>query len=76
MIDEDEQKYIRYSWFSYDPAVESKAKQLAELWRDDNTPKRRSKRDFESAFNVILTAVEMLSGYDDNLLRIPVDNNL
>ncbi len=76
MIDEDEQMYIRYSWFSYDPAVESKAKQLAELWRDDKTPLRRSKRDFGSAFNVILTAVEMLSGYDDNLLRIPRDNNL
>ena len=57
MIDEDEQMYIRYSWFSYDPAVESKAKQLAELWRDDKTPLRRSKRDFGSAFNVILTAV-------------------
>jgi hypothetical protein len=26
MIDEDEQEYIKYSWFSYDPAAESKAK--------------------------------------------------
>jgi len=77
MIDEDEQEYIKYSWFSYDPAAESKAKQLAELWKDDKTPIRRSKRrDFDSAFNVILTAVEMLDGYDDKLLRIPRDNNL
>lgn len=76
MIDEDEQKYIRYNWFSYDPTAVSKAKQLAELWRDDKTSIRRSKRDFESAFNVILTAVEILDGYDGNLLRIPVDNNL
>jgi hypothetical protein len=68
--------YIRYDWVSDDPKMVSKAEELAELWRAEKLPKRKNKRPFDRAFNVILTAMEVLEVYAGNLVHIPVNNNL
>lgn len=68
------ERYIKYHWISDDPNLISKAEELAELRRA--TQSRKSKRPFEEAFNVILTAFEVLGVYSGFELRIPRDNNL
>ncbi len=70
-LDEDDFKYLRYDWVSDDPDMLKIATFLSEQWKDKNTPQRRSKRDFETAFNVVLSAIEVCSGYERQWLRIP-----
>ena len=72
--DEDEFKYLKFDWYSHDEKLKAVAHKLAERWKDEATPKRRSKRDFESAFNVVLTALEVNGFYDGTQIRIPIYN--
>jgi len=73
LVDSDEEdfKYLRFDWISIDPGLTEKATQLGEAWKDENTTQRRSKRDLASAFNAVLTAVEVCGGYTRLSLRIP-----
>ena len=68
--------YIRFNWISHDKKLVSKAQELAELYRNEKQPKRRNRRPFEDAFNVILTSLEVLGGYSHWGIRIPTDHNL
>ena len=70
-LDEEDFKYLRYDWVSDDPKLLKIAALLSEQWRNKKTSQRRSKRDFDMAFNVVLTAVEVCSGYERRWLRIP-----
>jgi hypothetical protein len=72
--DGDEFKYLKFDWYSHDERLKAVAHKLAERWKDEATPKRRSKRDFESAFNVVLTALEVNGFYDGIQIRIPIYN--
>lgn len=72
LLDDDEDfKYLRFDWISSDPLLAEKATQLGEAWKDENTTQRRSTRDLASAFNAVLTAVEVCGGYTRPSLRIP-----
>ena len=54
----------------------AKAELLATQYRAAKQQLRRNKRDFETAFNVILTNVEVYQAYDGWCLNIPTNNNL
>ena len=54
----------------------AQAELLATQYRAENQQLRKNSRDFETAFNVILTSVEVYQAYDDWCLHIPTNNNL
>ena len=68
--------YLNYRHVSSDPNLITEAEQLAAQYRAVKQQLRRNKRDFASAFNVILTNVEVYQAYDGYCLNIPTDNNL
>ena len=68
--------YLNYRHVSSDPNLIAKAELLAAQYRAAKQQLRRNKRDFETAFNVILTNVEVYQAYDGYCLNIPTDNNL
>jgi len=69
--------YITYNAVSTNSTLMSIAYKLAERWKDENNKVRRTKRDFASAFNSILTGIEICQGYSDNTyLWIPINKNL
>ena len=68
--------YIKYHHISDDPALIEKAQSLADLYRLFKQQQRKSNRDFESAFNVILTSADIFQAYDGWSLYIPTNNNL
>ena len=68
-LDEEDFKYLRYDWVSDDPKLLKIAALLSEQWKNKKTSQRRSKRDFDMAFNVVLSAVEVCSGYERRWLR-------
>jgi hypothetical protein len=68
--------YISYRWISDDPAAISKADKLTQLYRAEMQPKRKNKRPFNNAFNVILTAIEMSDTYSGRLIHVPTNNNI
>ena len=70
-LDEEDFKYLRYDWVSDDPKLLKIAALLSEQWKDKKTPQRRSTRDFDTAFNVVLSAIEVCSGYERDWIRIP-----
>ncbi|MDB4166215.1 hypothetical protein N8540_09755 [Gammaproteobacteria bacterium] len=68
--------YLNYRQFSSDPKLIAQAELLATQYRAANQQLRKNSRDFEVAFNVILTNVEVYQAYDGWCLQIPTDNNL
>ena len=71
-LDEEDFTYLRLDWISDDPPMLAISHRLSERWKDTVTPLRRSKRDMATAFNVVLTAIEVCSGYAREWLRIPI----
>ena len=68
--------YLNYRHVSSDPNLIAKAELLAAQYRAAKQQLRRNSRDFATAFNVILTNVEVYQAYDDWCLHIPTNNNL
>ena len=68
--------YLNYRHVSSAPNLITKAKLLAAQYRAKKQQLRKNNRDFEVAFNVILTNVEVYQAYDGWCLNIPTDNNL
>jgi hypothetical protein len=68
--------YLNYRHVSSDAKLIAKAELLATQYRAAKQQLRKNSRDFETAFNVILTNVEVHQAYDDWCLNIPTDNNL
>jgi hypothetical protein len=66
--------YIKYNWESHSEALRATASRLTEQRHQVRLRKRR--RDLPAAFNVILTAIEVLEGYSGSELYIPTNNNL
>ena len=73
-LDEDEFKYLKFDWYSHDDRLKAIAHRLAEQWKDEKTPSRRSKRPMEQAFNIVLTALEVSGIYVREQIRIPIYN--
>ena len=74
--DENKAHYIKYNHISDDPALIKNAQSLADLCRHSRRQQRKSNRDFEAAFNVILTSADIFQAYDGWSLYIPTNNNL
>ena len=74
--DENKAHYIKYNHISDDPALIKKAHSLADRYRLFKQQQRKSNRDFEAAFNAILTSIEIFQAYDGWSLYIPTNNNL
>ena len=74
--DDNKTHYIKYHHLSDDPALIEKAQSLAELYTLSRQQQRKSIRDFEAAFNVILTSADIFQAYDLWSLYIPTNNNL
>ena len=68
--------YLNYRHVSSDPNLIIKAELLATKYRAAKQQLRKNNRDFETAFNIILTNVEVYQAYDDWCLNIPTNNNL
>ena len=68
--------YLNYRHVSSDPKLIAKAELLATQYRAEKQQLRRNKRDFATAFNVILTNAEVHQAYADWCLHIPTNNNL
>ena len=68
--------YLNYRHVSSDPNLIAKAELLATQYRAAKQQLRKNNRDFEAAFNVILTNIEVYQAYDGYCLNIPTDNNL
>ena len=68
--------YLNYRQVSSDPNLINKAELLATQYRAAKQQLRKNSRDFETAFNVILTNIEVHQAYDDWCLHIPTNNNL
>ena len=74
--DDNKTHYIKYHHLSDDPALIEKAQSLAELYTLSRQQQRKSIRDFEAAFNVILTSADIFQAYDLWSLYTPTNNNL
>ena len=74
--DDNKAHYIKYNHVSDDPALIEKAQSLADLYRLSRQQQRKNNRDFEAAFNAILTSIEIFQAYDGWSLYIPTNNNL
>ena len=68
--------YLNYRHVSSDTKLIAKAELLATQYRAAKQQLRKNNRDFSTAFNVILTNVEVYQAYDGWCLQIPTDNNL
>ena len=73
---ESNSQYIKYHHISDDPALIAKAQSLVDLYRLSRQQQRQSNRDFEAAFNTILTSIDIFQAYDGWSLYIPTNNNL
>ena len=73
---ESNSHYIKYHHISDDPALIAKAQSLVDLFRLSRQQQRQSNRDFEAAFNAILTSIDIFQAYDGWSLYIPTNNNL
>jgi hypothetical protein len=74
--DENKAHYIKYHHISDDPTLIEKAQLLADRYRLFKQQQRKSNRDFEAAFNAILTSIDIFQAYDGWSLYIPTNNNL
>ncbi|MDB2483947.1 hypothetical protein N9Y16_05090 [Gammaproteobacteria bacterium] len=68
--------YLNYRHVSFDANLIAKAELLATQYRAAKQKLRKNSRDFATAFNVILTNVEVYQAYDGYCLNIPTNNNL
>ena len=68
--------YLNYRHVSSDANLIAKAELLATQYRAAKQQLRKNSRDFATAFNVILTNVEVYQAYDGWCLQIPTNNNL
>ena len=68
--------YLNYRHDSSDPKLIAQAELLAAQYRAEKQQVRKNSRDFATAFNVILTNVEVYQAYDGYCLNIPTNNNL
>ena len=75
-LSDSKTQYIKYHHVSDDPTLISKARWLAEQYQLARQRVRKNNRDFEAAFNVILTSMEIFQAYDGYNLYIPTNNNL
>jgi len=66
--------YIKFNWLSNDERLCSKVNELSQELLSGL--QRNRKRDLVSAFNTILTSIDVLGGFDGWWIRIPTDNNL
>ena len=68
-------RYIKYNWVSDDERLIKRASELTEQLL--TRYQRKPSKDFPTAFNVILTSIQVLHGYtSDYDLLIPTNNNL
>ena len=74
--DDKKAHYIKYHHISDDHALIEKAQSLAERYKLSKQQQRKSNRDFEAAFNAILTSIDIFQAYDGWSLYIPTNNNL
>ena len=70
--DDNKANYIKYNHVSDDPALIEKAQLLADRYRLSRQQQRKSNRDFEAAFNAILTSIDIFQAYDGWSLYIPL----
>ena len=76
-IDESFYTYLRFDWISGSPSLTTIAQQLSDVFKQARQPKRKSKSDFVSAFNVVLTALEVMGAYEpDRWIRIVTDHEV
>ena len=69
--------YVRFNWISTNPTLCAMATTLASLRAEQVTKQRQNKRDFASAFNVILSEMEVNNAYEAGWrVYIPLNNNL
>jgi hypothetical protein len=68
--------YLNYRHVSSDAKLIAKANDLAAQYRATKQQLRKNNRNFATAFNVILTNIEVYQAYDGYCLNIPTDNNL
>jgi hypothetical protein len=69
--------YVRFNWTSTNPTLCAMAATLASLRAEQVTKQRQNKRDFASAFNVILSEMEVNNAYEAGWrVYIPLNNNL
>ena len=64
--------YLNYRHLSSDPNLINEAELLAAQYRATKQQLRKNNRDFEAAFNVILTNIEVYQAYDGYCLNIPL----
>lgn len=75
MATEFRARYIKYNWMSDDERLIGKASELAEQLLA--TYQRKPTKDYLTAFNVILSSIQVLHGYaSDCDLLIPTNTNL
>ena len=63
-VNDNQAFYVRFNWISTNPTLCAMATTLASLRAEQVTKQRKGKRDFASAFNVILTEMEVNNAYE------------
>ena len=67
-------RYIKFNWLSNDERLCARVDELSQELLGGLL--RNRKRDLTSAFNTILTSIDVLGGFDGWWIRIPTNNNL
>ena len=76
-VNDNQAFYARFNWISTNLTLGAMATTLASLRAEQVTKQRKSKRDFASAFNVILAEMEVNNAYEVGWRAyIPLDGNL
>jgi hypothetical protein len=76
-FNDNEAFYVRFNWISTNPTLCAMAATLASLRAEQVTKQRQNARDFASAFNVILSEMEVNNAYEAGWrVYIPLNNNL
>ncbi len=76
-VNDNQAFYVRFNWISTNPTLCAMAATLASLRAEQVTKQRQNKRDFASAFNVILSEMEVNNAYEAGWrVYIPLNNNL
>ena len=76
-VNDNQAFYVRFNWISTNPTLCAMATTLALLRVEQVTKQRQNDRDFASAFNVILSEMEVNNAYEAGWrVYIPLNNNL
>ena len=76
-VNDNQAFYVRFNWISTNPTLCAMATTLALLRVEQVTKQRQNRRDFTSAFNVILTEMEVNNAYEAGWrVYVPLNNNL